>query len=88
MKKIKLVSCKCFLSTYSGEENKICGNAYDEEGNLYKVVWTQYEGYDPNSADSPISDEDACDWEHPDYILDDNYKDVTNQVEMCGVLWA
>lgn len=54
-------------------------NATDSEGNEYMVYWTMLDDYNQ----SEDNDEgDACDWDNPVMILDEDGKNVTSKVTL------
>jgi hypothetical protein len=50
--------------------------AEDNQGNQYRVVWKLKE--DAN----PYDESDACDWESPWVILNEDGEDVSDEVEL------
>lgn len=52
--------------------------ATDAEGNDYTVYWALEKEYDPEDE----YEEDNCDWSHPVMVLDEEHKDVKDNVEI------
>ncbi len=49
--------------------------AVDGEGRKYFVAWELRDDYDPNSDEG-----DACDWNNPYYVEDEDGRNVTKKV--------